>query len=318
MQQPEVIGRFAPSPTGVMHAGNIFAALNSWLLAKSQGGSIVLRIEDLDAERSRAEYADKIMGDFESLGLTWDVGPFYQSDRGEAYAEAYRSLADRGLVYPCYCTRAELNAQSAPHGMGEKAVYGGRCRNLSAEERAELDERLAQQGRGPSSRLMVSDDVIGFHDLYQGPVTQKLDDECGDFIIRRSDGGFAYQLAVVVDDAEQGVNCVARGYDLLVSTPQQIYLQRLLGLDEPSYAHFPLFCAPDGRRLAKRNKDAAYDELLAAYGSPEAVLGHIAYVGQLQEEDAPTTPEQLLSSFDAKRMADAYAGKVAMEFTPGR
>lgn len=316
MGQGKVVGRFAPSPTGVMHAGNIFAALNSWLIAKSQGGDIVLRIEDLDAERSRKEYADKIMADFESLGLTWDAGPFYQSDRQEAYREAYESLEAQGLVYPCYCTRAELNAQSAPHGMGEKAVYGGTCRALTSEERAERDRSLAQQGRGPSSRLRVSDETIGFDDLYQGPFAQKLDEECGDFIIRRSDGGFAYQLAVVVDDAEQGVNCVARGYDLLVSTPQQIHLQRLLGLEEPDYAHFPLFCAPDGRRLAKRNKDAAYDELLGSYGSPEAVLGHIAYVGRLQEEDAPTTPEQLLATFDMGKVAREYAGQVALEFIP--
>lgn len=299
-----------------MHAGNIFAALNAWLLAKSQGGGIVLRIEDLDAERSRKEYADKIMADFESLGLTWDAGPFYQSDRQEAYAEAYSKLDSRGLVYPCYCTRAELNAQSAPHGMGEKAVYSGKCRELTSKERSERNESLARQGRGPSTRLRVTDEIIGIEDLYQGPFAQKLDEECGDFIIRRSDGGFAYQLAVVVDDAEQGVNCIARGYDLLVSTPQQIHLQQLLGLDTPEYAHFPLFCAPDGRRLAKRNKDAAYDELLAAYGSPEAVLGHIAYIGKLQEEDEPTTPESLLTDFQREQTASEYAGKVSIEFTP--
>ena len=275
-----------------------------------------MRIEDLDAERSRKEYADKIMADFEALGLAWDRGPFYQSDRQEAYAQAYESLQSKGLLYPCYCTRAELNAQSAPHGMGEKAVYSGRCKNLSERERAFLDERLKQQGRGPSSRLCASDDVIGFHDLYQGDFSQRLDAECGDFIIRRSDGGFAYQLAVVVDDAEQGVNCVARGYDLLVSTPQQIYLQRLLGLEEPTYVHFPLFCAPDGRRLAKRNKDATYDELLATHGSPEAVLGHIAYIGKLQDEDMPTTPEELLSHFDVETIAKEYKGTVSIEFTP--
>ncbi len=314
MGSPAIVGRFAPSPTGVMHAGNIFAALNAWLLAKSQGGRIVLRIEDLDAQRSRREYADKAMRDFEALGLHWDAEPFYQHDRQDAYQDAFERLRGLGLVYPCYCSRAELNAQSAPHGMGEKAVYGGRCRRLSASERAELEEALARQGRGPSMRLSVPAQTFAFEDAYQGFFSQKLDEECGDFLVKRADGGFAYQLAVVVDDAAQGVNCVARGYDLLVSTPQQVYLQGLLGLEEPRYAHFPLLCAEDGRRLAKRNRDASYDELLAAYGSPEAVLGHVAFVGRLQDEDAPATPEELLRTFDARRMRERYEGRVSIAF----
>lgn len=310
-----VVGRFAPSPTGVMHAGNVFAALNSWLLAKSQGGKVVLRIEDLDEGRSRKEFADAAMRDFEALGLFWDEGPFYQHDRQDAYRDAFDKLKEAGLTYPCYCSRAEINAQSAPHGMGEKAVYGGRCRKLSPADRKRLDRKLEKEGRGPSQRLAVPSETVGFDDLYQGRFAQKLDSECGDFIVRRSDGGFAYQLAVVVDDAAQGVNCVARGYDLLVSTPQQIHLQRLLGLETPQYAHFPLFCAKDGRRLAKRNKDAALDELLSAYGSPQAVLGHVAYVGGLQPEDSPTTPEQLLAHFDAASMKKKYEGVVSIAYS---
>lgn len=314
MGSPAIVGRFAPSPTGVMHAGNIFAALNAWLLAKSQGGRIVLRIEDLDAQRSRREYADKVMRDFEALGLFWDAGPYHQHDRQEAYQDAFVRLRALGLVYPCYCSRAELNAQSAPHGMGEKAVYGGRCRRLSASGRAKLEEALARQGREPSMRLIEPAQTIAFDDAYQGLFSQRLDEDCGDFLVKRSDGGFAYQLAVVVDDAAQGVNCVARGYDLLVSTPQQIYLQGLLGFEMPQYAHFPLLCAQDGRRLAKRNKDASYDELLAAFGSPEAVLGHVAFVGRLQDEDAPATPEELLRTFDARRMRERYEGRVSIAF----
>lgn len=309
-----VVGRFAPSPTGIMHAGNVFAALNSWLLAKSQGGKVVLRIEDLDEGRSRKEFADAAMRDFEALGLSWDEGPFYQHDRQEAYMDAFEKLRRAGLTYPCYCTRAEINAQSAPHGMGEKAVYPGRCRRLSPQERIRLKERLASDGRSPSQRLEVPGETVEFDDLYQGRFAQRLDTECGDFVVRRSDGGFAYQLAVVVDDAAQGVNCVARGYDLLVSTPQQIHLQRLLGLDTPQYAHFPLLCAEDGRRLAKRNKDAALDELLAVHGSPEAVLGHVAYVGGLQPEDAPATPEQLLTHFDAASIREKYEGTVSIAY----
>ncbi len=309
-----VVGRFAPSPTGIMHAGNVFAALNSWLLAKSQGGKVVLRIEDLDEGRSRKEFADAAMRDFEALGLSWDEGPFYQHDRQEAYMDAFEKLRRARLTYPCYCTRAEINAQSAPHGMGEKAVYPGRCRRLSPQERIRLKERLASDGRSPSQRLEVPGETVEFDDLYQGRFAQRLDTECGDFVVRRSDGGFAYQLAVVVDDAAQGVNCVARGYDLLVSTPQQIHLQRLLGLDTPQYAHFPLLCAEDGRRLAKRNKDAALDELLAVHGSPEAVLGHVAYIGGLQPKDAPATPEQLLTHFDAASIREKYEGTVSIAY----
>lgn len=297
-----------------MHAGNVFAALNAWLLAKSQGGRIVLRIEDLDEGRSRREYADKAMRDFEALGLFWDEGPHYQHDRNDAYLEAYEKLQAAGLTYPCYCSRAELNASSAPHGMGEKAVYGGRCRSLSDAERAHLDARFEEEERRPSCRLRVPSESVAFDDAFQGEFSQRLDSECGDFIVRRSDGGFAYQLAVVVDDAAQGVNCVARGYDLMVSTPQQIHLQHLLGLETPRYAHFPLFCASDGRRLAKRNKDAALDELLAVHGSYEAVLGHIAYIGGLQPEDTPATPDELLEVFDAAKMREAYQGKVSIEF----
>lgn len=273
-----------------------------------------MRIEDLDEQRSRREYADKILRDFDSLGLTWDEGPFYQHDREEAYRTAFDVLADVGVVYPCFCTRADLAAQSAPHVMGEKQVYDRRCLSLGAAEIASKTEQRRKEGRGPSFRLKVPEREVTFCDLYQGCYSQKLDRDCGDFIVRRADGGFAYQLAVVVDDAEQGVNMVARGYDLLVSTPQQIHLQEMLGLATPRYAHFPLFCAPDGRRLAKRNKAASYDELRSALGSPEAVVGHVAYIGRLQDEDVPITPEGLLETFDFEKVADGYKGTVSYEF----
>ena len=207
-----------------MHAGNIFAALMSWLIVKSEGGRMVLRIEDLDVSRSRQSYVDQVMRDFEYLGLTWDEGPFFQQGRDEAYRQAFNALEERGLVYPCFCTRADLHAASAPH-RGEKLVYPGTCRNLSMEERAERS-----QTRDPAWRLRVPDKTYALDDLVQGHFEQNLEAECGDFIVRRSDGLFAYQLAVVVDDAAQGVNCIVRGMDLLVSTPQQMYLQELLGL----------------------------------------------------------------------------------------
>ena len=288
-----VKGRFAPSPTGRMHAGNIFAALVAWLVAKSQGGSIVLRIEDLDAERSKPQFIDAVQRDFETLGLTWDEGPYFQHDRAEAYRTAFESLRERGLVYPCFCTRADLHAASAPH-RGEKPVYPGTCRNLTPEERA-----LRAQERTPAQRLLVPDESIAFRDLIQGPYEQNLASDCGDFLVRRSDGAFAYQLAVVVDDAAQGITSVVRGVDLLCSTPQQIYLQRLLGLPHPTYAHVPLIVAQLDRRLSKRDHDAAVDALLARFKTPEGVIGHIAGLTGLAPTCDPATPQQLLTTFDA-------------------
>ena len=265
-----VVGRFAPSPTGRMHAGNVFAALTAWLVAKSQGGRIVLRIEDLDAERSKPVYIDAVQRDFEALGLTWDEGPYFQHDRTEAYRAAYDELRERGLVYPCFCTRADLHAASAPH-RGEKPVYPGTCRHLGDGERA-----VRAQQRMPAQRLIVPDREVAFVDQVQGPYAQNLAADCGDFLVQRSDGAFAYQLAVVVDDAAQGVTSVVRGVDLLCSTPQQLYLQELLGLPHPVYAHIPLLVAERDRRLSKRDRDAALDALLARFKTPEAVIGHIA------------------------------------------
>ena len=291
-----IIGRFAPSPTGRMHAGNIYAALMSWLIVKSQGGRMVLRIEDLDAQRSKPEFIDQVQRDFEALGLFWDEGPYFQHDRDGAYEEAYQSLADMGLVYSCFCTRADLHAASAPH-VGEKPIYAGTCRDLSHVERQRRSE-----SRQPAWRLRVSADNYAVDDAIQGTFAQKLDTECGDFLIRRADGSFAYQLAVVVDDAAQGVNCVVRGVDLLDSSPQQRYLQDLLGLPHVEYAHVPLLVAPDGRRLSKRNKDAAFEELLQVYKTPEGIIGHIACLAGMISEDVPCTPEELLASFDIENL----------------
>lgn len=288
--------------------------LCAWLVAKSQGGRIVLRIEDLDRERSRQAFADSAMADLAALGLEWDEGPFYQHDRDDAYEEAYEKLARRGLVYPCFCTRAELNAQSAPHA-GDRRVYSGRCRSLGAAEAEELRRQREREGRFPAIRIAVPPKTVAFEDVFQGPVSQDLAADCGDFVLRRSDGGFAYQLAVVVDDAAQGVTSVVRGYDLLQSTPQQVFLQRLLGFDAPDYGHIPLFCAADGRRLAKRDHDAEYGELLAASGSPEAVLGRVAWVGGLQDRDVPTTAQELLDGFSVDGYRKRIQGVSAIEFT---
>ena len=305
----EVVGRFAPSPTGRMHAGNVFAALVAWLVAKAQGGRMVLRIEDLDAQRSKREYVDAVQRDFERLGLTWDEGPFFQHDREEAYRAAFDALAARGLVYPCFCTRADLHAASAPH-RGEKPVYPGTCRGLSDEERA----RRVAAGRTPAQRLAVPDRDVALQDLVQGSYRQNLARECGDFLVRRSDGAFAYQLAVVVDDAEQGVNSVVRGVDLLCSTPQQMHLQDLLGLPHPVYAHVPLVVAERDRRLSKRDHDAALDALLERFKTPEGVVGHIAGITGLAASCDPATPEELLQDFDLAALPTTFPDLVQVRW----
>lgn len=291
-----------------MHAGNVFSALVAWLVAKSQGGSIVLRIEDLDAERSKPQFIDAVQRDFEALGLTWDEGPYFQHDRDEAYRAAYDELCERGLVYPCFCTRADLHAASAPHH-GEKLVYAGTCRNLTDEERA---ERMKE--RRPASRLIVPDETLSFVDGIQGAYSQNLAVECGDFLIRRSDDAFAYQLAVVVDDAAQGVNSIVRGVDLLCSTPQQMYLQDLLGYPHPAYAHVPLLVAEEGRRLSKRDHDAALDALLARFKTPTGIIGHIAGITGLAPTCDPATPEQLLATFDLQAFASSVPDNVQIRW----
>ena len=221
---------------------------------------MVLRLEDLDPDRCTQAWCDQVMRDLEWLGLDWDNEPVYQSRRTPAYEAAFRQLEEKRLVYPCFCTRAERMAASAPHRSDGQAVYDGRCRRLTAEQR----EDLARQ-RNPAWRLAVPDRAGSFRDLLQGMYEENLLRDCGDFILRRSDGVYAYQLAVVVDDAWMGVTQVVRGSDLLSSTPRQRYLLELLGCPAPEYGHVPLLLAPDGRRLAKRDRD---QEL----GSPSAAV----------------------------------------------
>lgn len=293
-----VVGRFAPSPSGRMHLGNVFSCLCSWLSARSQGGSIVLRIEDLDDRCKRPELATQLIDDLAWLGLEWDEGPYYQHDRLDLYEDALRQLQDAGLTYPCFCTRAELHAASAPHASDGTPIYRGACRDLSAEEVA---RRSAL--RAPATRLRVpavddlANDVIEFVDRTYGAQCEALATECGDFLVRRSDGVFAYQLAVVVDDAAMGVTEVVRGCDLLGSTPRQIYLQHLLGLPTPRYAHIPLLMSPDGRRLSKRDRDLDLGELCTRFGTPEALLGWLAGQTGIAPDTTPRSAEQLVEHF---------------------
>lgn len=285
----KVVGRFAPSPSGRMHLGNVFSALMAWLSARSAGGTMVLRIEDLDPDRCRPEYAEQMKDDLRWLGLDWDVEQTPQSRRTEAYRECFERLREMGLVYPCYCSRGELHAASAPHASDGNVIYAGTCRDLTEEERAAKTRR-------PAWRLIVPDEEIAFHDGLQGEYRENLARECGDFIIRRSDGVYAYQLAVVTDDAEAGVTQIVRGRDLLSSTPRQIYLQRLLGLPTPEYYHVPLLVAPDGRRLSKREHDLDMGALRERY-TPEALLGCLAQLSGLRPTAEPVTAGELAAVF---------------------
>lgn len=284
-----VVGRFAPSPSGRMHLGNLFSALLAWLSVRSQNGTMLLRIEDLDPERCRPEYAEQLKRDLDWLGLDWDVEQTPQSQRGEAYRATFDALAAQGLVYPCYCSRAELHAASAPHASDGTYIYAGTCRNLTAAQRAEKTRRPAWRVRVPEERVTVTDRL-------QGDYTQDLARECGDFILRRSDGVYAYQLAVVTDDAAGGVTQVVRGRDLLPSAPRQRWLQRTLGLMEPEYCHVPLLTAPDGRRLSKREKDLDLAALRQRY-TPEALVGKLACLAGLQPEPAPVRADALAARF---------------------
>lgn len=302
-------GRFAPSPSGRMHAGNIYAALCSWLLVKAHGGSIVLRIDDLDPDRSKAVFADQVMRDFEILGLYWDEGPYYQQGREEAYRAAFDAITEQGLVYPCFCTRADLHAASAPH-LGERNVYPGTCRALSHQQ----IKQYHNEGRRCSWRVQVPDSRVSFDDLLQGETRSNLAHDCGDFVIRRADNAYGYHLATVVDDADQGINCIVRGIDLLSSTPQQMYLQSLLGLQHPDYGHLPLLVNETGKRLAKRDRDAALNELLDRFETPRALIGHIAFIGGLQPLDEPCSPQQLLQVFNQQSFAEKASQHYAIEW----
>jgi glutamyl-Q tRNA(Asp) synthetase len=243
MTRPRVVGRFAPSPTGPLHLGSLVAALGSFLLARRAGGLWLLRIEDLDEPRVVPGAAEDFLRTLEALGFAWDGEVVFQSRRLGAYAEALERLAASGAAYPCGCSRAEIaRAASAPGEGDEGPVYPGLCRGGVVPGKPVR-----------SVRVRVPAEPVGFEDRVFGPVAQSLEAAVGDFVVKRADGLFAYQLAVVVDDAAAGVTQVARGADLLSSTPRQIWLQRLLGVPTPEYAHLPLVTGPGGAKLSKRD-----------------------------------------------------------------
>ena len=282
----QVIGRFAPTPSGRMHLGNVFAGLMAWLSVKSRNGAMVLRMEDLDTPRTSAEFAEILRSDLTWLGLTWDVETPPQSSRSAVYDGYFEILRERGLLYPCYCTRSQLHSVNAPHLSDGTYVYPGTCR--------ELKEPPA--GRAPSWRVRVPDRVWELTDKVQGHYRENLATDCGDFVVRRADGVYVYQLAVTVDDGEAGVTEVVRGMDLLSSAPRQMYLQELFGFQHPAYAHVPMLMAPDGRRLSKRDKDLDLG-ILRQSMKPEQLIGILAHAAGLTEKREAVSAEELAREF---------------------
>ncbi|MBQ6431597.1 MAG: tRNA glutamyl-Q(34) synthetase GluQRS [Oscillospiraceae bacterium] len=284
------VGRFAPSPSGRMHLGNLFTALLAWLSVRSQNGKMLLRIEDLDPDRSKREYIDALKDDLQWLGLTYDEEMPLQSTRTARYAEAFSQLP----AYPCYCSRNELHVASAPHASDGNLIYAGTCRNLTEDERS-------AKTRAPAWRVRVPDAEIAFTDGVFGEQRENLAKDCGDFIVRRSDGVYAYQLAVVCDDADGGVTEVVRGCDLLSSTPRQIWLYQTLGLPVPRFYHVPLLVAPDGKRLSKREKSLDMAHLRERF-RPEELTGMLAFLAKLVETPAPVRATELIGGFSWSRV----------------
>lgn len=246
---PPITGRFAPSPTGRLHTGSLVAAVGSWLMARHNRGRWLLRMDDLDTPRQVAGMADDILATLESFGLQWDGEISWQSRHISDYEQAFEQLTRLGMVYPCGCSRKEIaRAASAPHPEDDCLPYPGTCRN-----------GLKRDAVIRSWRVKTGEQEVCFDDLRKGRICQRLDRRCGDFALRRGDGEFAYQLAVVVDDHLTGVTQVVRGDDLLSSTPRQIHLQQLLGLPQPEYCHLPLVTGPGGGKLSKRDNLISHD-----------------------------------------------------------
>jgi len=285
----KVVGRFAPTPSGRMHLGNVFAALIAWASVRSRKGQMVLRMEDLDTQRTSSEFAEILRQDLTWLGLDWDVETPAQSQRSAVYDEYFEKLREMGLLYPCYCTRSQLHSVNAPHLSDGTYVYTGTCRNLTDADRAKFD-------RKPAWRVMVPDKIWEVDDLVQGHYTLNLATECGDMVVRRADGVYVYQLAVTVDDGEAGVTEVVRGMDLLSSAPRQMYLQELFGFPHPSYGHVPMLLAPDGRRLSKRDRDLDLGELRKRV-TPEQLIGTLAFAAGLIDQNVPISADELAGEF---------------------
>jgi glutamyl-tRNA synthetase len=291
-------GRFAPSPTGTLHVGNLRTALVAWLFARSQDARYLVRMEDLDSGRVRERFYDEQLHHLAALGLDWDGPVVRQSQRIGLYEDAVDALRDQGLIYECWCTRAEIReAASAPHGSLPEGTYPGTCLRLTQAQRAER----GASGRPPALRVRGGAAAVAFDDRLAGPFEGVVDD----FVVRRNDGAFAYNLAVVVDDAEQGIGEVVRGVDLLDSTPRQLWLGARLGLPAPRHAHVALMLGPDGARLAKRHGAVTLADRAARGQSADDVRDELAASLALCARGEALTPAQLVERFSVGGLQEA-------------
>ncbi|EXX85770.1 glutamyl-Q tRNA(Asp) ligase [Paenibacillus darwinianus] len=301
-------GRYAPTPSGELHIGNARTALLAWLQVRSTGGTFIMRMEDIDKPRSKPELAREALSDLRWLGIDWDegpdkggsFGPYVQSERQPLYEAAIDRLTAKGLLYPCYCSRAELAAvASAPHGLSaEGPAYPGSCRHLNEGERQERAQR-----KTPALRFAVPDRPIVFHDRTAGPQSFQAG-EGGDFVVRRADGIVSYQLAVVVDDAAMEISDVLRGCDLIDSTPRQLLIYEALDKRPPRFAHVPLLLGADGKRLAKRHGAHSIRAMRESGLRPELIVGALAAMSGLLDRIEPITPLELASDFSLTRISD--------------
>jgi len=312
---PTYCGRFAPSPTGDLHLGSAATALVTWLAARAAGGRLVLRVEDIDTPRVVPGAEARQLEDLRWLGLDWDEGPdvggphgpYRQSERTDRYETALADLERRGLTFRCDCSRREIaEVASAPHDE-DGPRYPGTCRDRRAAATAPAWKRP------PAVRLAVPPGEVVVDDAVQGRLVQDVAARVGDFVLRRGDGVWAYQFAVVVDDVAMGVTEVVRGADLLASAPRQVLLARLLGAVAPAFAHAPVVLAPDGTRLAKRDGAATVRELRRAGTSAPALIGGLAAMLGLRPVAAPVAPRALVRDFSPTRLG----GRAAVRLPPG-
>ncbi len=285
------VGRFAPTPSGRMHLGNVFAGLIAWLSVKSRNGQMVLRMEDLDTQRTSEEFAQLLREDLIWLGLSWDRETPPQSSRSQIYDRYFDILRSQELLYPCYCTRSQLHSADAPHLSDGTYVYPGTCRDLIQPPK----------DRSPAWRVRVPDRIWQVEDRLQGLYRENLATDCGDFVVRRADGVYVYQLAVTVDDGEAGVTEVVRGMDLLSSAPRQMYLQELFGFSHPDYGHVPMLLSSDGRRLSKRDRDLDLGTLRQNYKAEE-LIGALAYSCGLIDRKTAISAKELAGEFSWANM----------------
>lgn len=300
-EQATPVGRLAPSPTGALHLGNARSLLMAWLSIRSRGGTLRLRIEDIDGPRIRSGAMEQTIEDLLWLGLDWDGEPEIQTEHLARHQAALENLQQQQLVYPCICSRREIEeAATAPHesdGISAETIYPGTCRDRWRDE----EHARAESGRDPAFRLKVTESAVAFEDQFTGP---QLGELSGDFVVRKRDGTPSYQLAVVVDDAAAGITEVLRADDLLSSTPRQLLLYRHLKAESPHFIHLPLIVGLDGRRLAKRHGDTSLASYRHQGVSARSLVGALGFLSGLVEQGTQCLPEDLLDGFDLNRIPE--------------